>query len=354
MTFGRPVQFLESKTLADLAAIAAGDSLYLVSVENTFEMVPSPIDAPAQRTNWRLWKPNNDGSSFQSVSQSGVVIPTAKAVAVAVHGNLMAALLQVNEPQPAYLMTWELAAVTPPEIPAAAFSVAPVRLDEPEAAQVHINIAHDWSTRRLPSSRWLFSSNLSSFPRGDNFGIAMNTADAHAIAWLTDGKSSPARPRFFIPDALDPVFKRAEGKDFLFYRKTPADWPVFFHDIRYSRQYGPVLLPLMVAELNSEGKITSRDLSKDHEVGGVFAFEVASDGSKRLALSVVGGTKEQPLLRVYVSHDLGRAFRVRQTTRLRKVPYRIATAMAGADVLIGLAYLSEGAREAEGLLVSLE
>ncbi len=353
MTTVGPVTFYQAGLLEDLGAIVAGGSGYLVSIEHTREVVPSALEAPAEKTTWRFWQPEREGAGFRQAAQSTVVLPVAAAVAMAVQKNRLFAVALVNEPRPAYLLSWELKGGAPPQPGESSSRTAPLELERQEAAQVRIDPRQDWNTRRLPSTRWLFHPSLASLRDGSGVAIAMNTADGRAVVWSSDGSDKPKRRLAWVPGALNPVLVHLGGKNRLYYRRMPGEWPVFYHDERYSGQYGPVALPLCAAELDAGGGIAhTADLSKDKGVGNVFAFAVDSTGGDRLALAAITGTAEKPELRVYVEGAAG-ALRLRHTAALRQVPFRLTMAVAGDHALIGLAQEGEHGYELEGLLVPL-
>ena len=358
--------FHRAKAFADLAAVAAGDSGFLVTIEHTYEMVQGSFNAPTEKTIWRFWTPEKDtvtlrekeSVTFREAAHGSVVMPTAKAIVMTLQGNRLLALLQVNEPVPAFLLSWDdikgpAPGLGPPQISSTPSRAVPVELGEHEASMVLVDYAQDWSTRTLPSSRWLFHPSLSSLPDLPGVVMALNTSDARAVVWRSDGAQKPKTPLVFLERALNPVLKPLEGRTHLFYREAPPNWSVYFHDTRYSGKYGHIALPLMDAEVEGGGKIVHvADVSKDRAVGPVFDFAVDSDSKNRFALAAIAGSKQYPELRLYVSDDQGNKLRLRKVVALRQIPYRLSMALVGgSEVLLGLAYLGPEAYEVEGMLV---
>jgi hypothetical protein len=353
MTTALPVAFYRTESLEDVAAIATGDSGYLVTVEHTRELAAPALTVPSERTIWRFWKPDREGTSFHEASHRTVILPLSTSVVMTLENNRLIALAHVNEPKPAFLLAWDTRAGDAPHLGESATSHLTIELDRLEAAKVQIPLKYSWNTRTLPESRWLFHPSLASLPGGAQVALAMNTADGRAVVWTSDGVDKP-KPLAFLPGALNPVLIRVSGKDRLLYRRMPADWSVYYHDLRYSGQYGPIALPLAMAELDSDGGIAhSNDLSQGQGVGNVFDF-VAANAGTRLVLAVVSGTKEAPELRVYVGDPTGGTLHLLRTARVRGVPYRLTMAVAGGGALIGLAYTTERGSELEGTIVQLQ
>jgi len=215
--------FHRAKAFADLAAVAAGDSGFLVTIEHTYEMVQGSFNAPTEKTIWRFWTPEKDtvtlrekeSVTFREAAHGSVVMPTAKAIVMTLQGNRLLALLQVNEPVPAFLLSWDdikgpAPGLGPPQISSTPSRAVPVELGEHEASMVLVDYAQDWSTRTLPSSRWLFHPSLSSLPDLPGVVMALNTSDARAVVWRSDGAQKPKTPLVFLERALNPVLKPLE------------------------------------------------------------------------------------------------------------------------------------------------
>ena len=67
-----------------------------------------------------------------------------------------------------------------------------------------------------------------------------------AVRLTTETPAASSVHLALVPAALNPVMLRVQGHDCLIYRAMPAGWSVYFHDLRYSSQFGPVALPLMI------------------------------------------------------------------------------------------------------------
>ncbi len=353
MTPVAAVPFYQTKTLEDVAAVAVGASGYLVTVERTFEMVPETAPGPTEKSGLRFWAPEREEGRFREASRDSAILPVARSIAMAFQrGGLMVVAL-TNQSWAACLLRADA-----PNLPKIAGfgQPVPLALKASEAEQVHLSPAATWSTQTLAPEGWLFHPSITPLPGSNDVAIAMNTADGHAVAWISDGTQIPARAAF-LPGALNPVFLRRSGKNYLLYRPMPPDWPVYFHDLRYSGQYGPVALPLVMAELDATGAIAQAiDLSKDaaanRPVGAIFDFAAKSGPGNRLALAVIAGSKSTPELRVYMSADPGAALRLLRSAHLRAVPYRLTMASTEKQILLGLAYKGKVAYEVEGLTVA--
>jgi hypothetical protein len=351
MTPVAAVAFYQTKMLEDLAAVASDGGGYLVTVDHTYEMV-QPAEPITEKADWRFWAPGKDGL-FHEVSRMPVSTPSATSVVMTVQDGRLIALAQVGEPQPAWLLPSAMRLGNPPQFAGFGQAVA-VRLNPAEAAQVHVADARIWNTRLLPPHEWLFHPSLTSLAGTHEVAIALNAADGRAAVWLWDGAQKSSHTVAFVPAALNPVYLRRGNKNYLLYRKMPADWSVFYHDARYSGSLGPVALPLAMAELDDAGApARTADLSKDAAVGEVFDFAADIVAGNRLVLAAVTGSKAEPELRVYVSGEAG-APRLRQSLPIRAAPFRLTMTAAGGRILVGLAYKVTGGFVLEGLALGLE
>jgi hypothetical protein len=350
MTTALPVAFYRTETLEDLAAVASGGG-YLITVEHTRELAETALAVPCEKTMWRFWKPGGEGAGFHEAWHGGVVLPMSSSVVMTLqHDRLMAATLE-NEPVPGFLLSWEMKKGDPPRMGETIASHAAIELDRREAAEVYLKPQDEWNTRMLPGSEWLFHPSLASLPGGAQVAFAADTADGRAVVWIADGAGAP-KTLASVPGALNPVVVRISGKDRLLYRRMPADWPVFNHDLRYSGKYGPIALPLAMAELEPGGAAHATDLSKDHGVGNVFDFAAAVDGS-RLVLAAIGGARQAPELRIYLSSGADGAPELKYSAALRSVPYRLTMAVTDPGALIGLAYTTQNGFELDGAVIGL-
>jgi hypothetical protein len=352
MTTAKPVGFYQTKLLEDVAAIAGQGKGYLVTVEHTRQLAPAPFRAPAEKTGWRFWQLGPEGD-FREVSRATTVMPVASAVVMTVQKNRLIALAQVNEPVPAFVLSWEITG-SPPRLADSVTEAEPLRLDPDTAAQVRLDPTEIWNTRGLPAYEWLFHPSLAPLPDGDDVVFAMNTAKGHAAVWRSNDEGPARRPRVFLAAALNPVFARVSDKSFLLYRQMPPTWLVYNKDPRYSGHPASPALPLIMAELNdSGGVVRSHDLSKDQSVGDVLAFAADSAGN-RLVLAVIAGAMDKLQLRVYSSEGAGGNLRLQQAVPLAQIPYRLTMAAVNGGALIGLSYSRAGVFEVEGMMVPLQ
>jgi len=326
-----------------------------VTVEHTYERGPETAAGPSEKSALRLWAPEGEEGRFHEASRESAVLPPAQSLVMAHQKGRLIALALLNQSLPACLLQADAANL--PKI--AGFGApAPLALDQAEAAQVHLSIAEIWNTRTLAPQKWLFHPSVTPIPGTGDVAIAMNTADGHAVAWISDGMQKSARAAF-LPGALNPILVRRGGKNYLLYREMPPGWNMYFHDLRYSTHYGPLALPLMMAELDAAGAAAQKiDLSKqtagDLAVGSVFDFAAAPAEGNRMALAVIAGSTSAPELCVYVTGESGGALRLLRSAPLRAVPYRLTMAATDKQILLGLAYKSSAGYDLEGLTAGLQ
>ena len=290
--------FLQTKLLEDLGAVANGGQLYLLTVEHTYEMVNGSAE-PAEKTEWRVWAPATAGGRFSQASQGTAVFPVATSVAMVAWEGALTAVALMNRASPAALFRSEgrLPAIGP-------FGKAvPLSLDPAEADRIHLKTLELWSTADLPAPEWLFHPSVTAGAKGT--AIAMNTADGHAVGWVVAG--SEVRRVAWVAGALNPVLLSLAGGNRLFYRKMPANWPMYFHDTRYSGQYGPVALPLMMAAVDANGAA-----APVNGIGAVFDFAATSPDGKQIAIAAIVGSPSAPELRLFEQRDLNSALVLRR------------------------------------------
>ncbi len=346
------VAFYRSADLEDVAAVAAGENGYLVTIDHTRDLAAWSPDVRSEATDWRYWKPNWDGTSFQEVWHHRMALPLSSAVVMTLQSSRLVAVALANDPKPAFLVSWQAKPGDPPQLGEPSRSGPAFELERQEAAAVKIPPMGDWSTTTLRSIRWLFHPSIVSPAGGPQIAVAMNTADGRAMVWTSNGTdrlSQVAR----VADALNPVFLRIGDSDRLLFRRMPAGWSVFYHDLRHSERFGPIALPLMMAELGPGGKVARiTDLSTDPRAGNVFDF-VAGTSGNRLVLAAIAGTKEAPELRIYAAESGGETLHLLESARVRQVPYRLTMATMTTSALIGLAYTTKDGYELEGMVVPL-
>ena len=347
MTSTEPVPFYTMAQFVDLAAISTGATGYLVTVEHTFDVVQASF-SPAENTTWRFWSFDPDLRQFREASRKTVAMPVAMALAMKLRAGELVVLAQDNNTQPAWLLSWPFPGLD--QALAGPASVQPVQLDRKSAALVRVDPHDDWSTGELPSSRWLFGPSLTTAGPGALLFAAMNSAAGQGAVWTLGGKDKPTQ-RTFTAGALNPAVVQSAGTMFLLYRTKPAAWPMFFHDIRHSGQFGPVALPLAMAELDSGGALgRAVDLSQDPALGKVFDFAVTDAPDGRSLLAVIAGSLAQPELRMYAIEQ-GR-LRFQKRHLLAHVPHRVTLAIAGPDVVTGLAYCGPSRCEVQGMVTA--
>jgi hypothetical protein len=334
------VPFFQTKLLEDLGAVASGGSLYLVTVEHTYEMVDGAAE-PTEKAEWRVWASAPDGDRFREASNGTAAFPVATSVVMTERGGALTALALTNRSSPAALFRAEGKL---PRIGAFGDAI-PLRLEPGDAARIQLKPPERWNTRDLPPDAWLFHPSLIAGANGA--AVAMNTADGHAVALIV--AESEVRRVAFVAGALNPVLLNLPGGNHLLYRKMPPEWPMYYHDTRYSGKYGPVALPLMMAALDANGSAEPVDAA-----GLVFDFAAASPDGKRIALALIAGSRAAPELRIFERRDLKSAFVPRRTVPIRSIPYRLAIAATNANILIGLAFKNNAGFDLQGLTATLE
>jgi hypothetical protein len=350
-----PVRFAEIRPFADMAAVVSGGVSAIVTLEHSDQRSRvSPTEPPIEAAVLRIWTAADGARALHEVARWTAPLPVPSEMAMTVQDGQLIALAQVNQSKAAYLLStaWP---TLPPESSIVPFTViAPVGLDAALAARVHIDPRADWSTFGLAPRAWLFHPSVTGGPHGA-ISLAMNAADGHAVVWrraVRDG-AVQLRQVALVPAALDPVLLRVEGRDYLFYRAMPAGWSVFFHDLRYSRQFGPAALPLMMAELDAGGTVVRTiDLSAAAGVGPVFEFAVQTMPSS-LVLAAVASSAGQPDLRLFVTSPAGAAPQLRHEGLLRAVPLRLTMSAIDGVALVGLAYQNSGIYALDALSVVL-
>jgi hypothetical protein len=334
------VPFFQTKLLEDLGAVASGGHLYLVTVEHTYDMVEGSAD-PTEKAEWRVWAPGSQEGRFSEVSHSKAAFPVVKSVAMTEREGGLTAVATINRSSAAALFR---SAGKLPQI--AAFGPAlSLNLEAEEEAKIQLKTSELWSTPDLPPPGWMFHPSVTASANG--VAIAMNTADGHAIGWIAAG--SEVHRVGFVAGALNPVLFSLAGGNLLFYRKMPEDWPMYFHDTRYSGKYGPVALPLAMAALDAKGNVAAVD-----GAGAVFDFAATSPDGKRIAIAAIAGSRSAPELRLLERRDLNSAFSVRRVFPIRAIPYRVAIAATNTNILVGLAFKNNAGFDLEGLTASFE
>ena len=212
---------------------------------------------------------------------------------MAAEGQRVVALVQSNNTQPVTALSGMAASAF------AGFPGAmPIRLTSATRASVRIAPRHNWSSATLSTRDWLFHPSVTSLGSGQGFALSATTADGRAVVWRWDGRGDPQPMGHPLDAALDPVLLRQSGADRLLFCVKPADWAVYFHDTRYSGQYGPMALPLY---MRANG--ASSNLGPALGVEGVFSFAAAPDGGGGSTLALVAGSKTAPALHVYAERS---------------------------------------------------
>jgi hypothetical protein len=335
------VELYSSAELADVFALTHGGSSYIVAIDHTYELAGGKSGHPVEKTVWHFWRDEaaREGMAMRKLPEGSIPLPTAQAIAGLAFKDSLAAIVEANNVTAAWLMLWDLTAGGIANLATAAPRSVPLDLDTAQVAQIHLPAGADWSTAYLPCPLWLFHASLSVAPETGNIVAALNTADAHAVVFQYVPGEAAARSIAFVPNVLEPVFLRAEGKSLLFYRKPTADWSVYFHDVKISGEYGPVALPLEVGELNKAGGIEE---PKRLDVGNVFLYAILSGADGRIALATVTGSKQKPELQLRVSTNGAGEFSLPRMVPLRQVPFRISMTRDKQGILMALGFLGEG------------
>jgi hypothetical protein len=354
MTTNKPIAFYQSELLEDVAAITVGDVGYLVTVEHTFDVIETSNNLPLEKSNWRFWQfvQNADFAGFHEESKSIVDFPIATSVSMALIENRLLVLAEVNQGEPMLLLSWKVAS-TPPLLNGLQPKTTPVRLNHEQAEQVRIQPKDDWSTSGLKSSRWLFHPSLTRTQ--DGLALSMNTANGRAVIWRMDGDlggDGNVKPFASIPQALNPVLTQISKNLYLVYRQMPDNWSVFFHDTRYSAQFGPVALPLILAKMEDSGTIAEPfHPAKNQVLQDVFDFVVSNGEKGRVALAAIVGSKEKLELRIFAIEGPDVTLRLLHSVPIHEVPYRLTMAVLSDGLLLGLAQTQRPGHEVSGLFL---
>jgi len=346
-------RFYTAKTLLDLTSVANAEGAYLLTVEHLRQASKPWRDTPTEKTSWRFWNCPEPGKPFRQSSESIVSLPAAMAISASLSRNNVLVFLESNQEHAAFLGTWKLADAKPLRVPDDTSITLPFDLDEERIGQVQIDMREEWSTAKLPPAQWLFNPSVVSL--SNQAMVAVNTADAHAVVWQSSGTALPKRPLAFVPDALEPAVAAAGSKTLLFYRKPAPKWSVYFHAARYSGAHGPIALPLMLAELDPDGRVLHPlNLSEQGGLGQVFGFAVAGDAKQGFVLATIGGSREKPRLQMYVSNDFGKTLQMTSSADLTEVPYRLTTALNESTVVVGLVYKQSDGYQVDGSCMTLD
>jgi hypothetical protein len=343
-----PRALLEGTTLVDVAGISSGPTPYLLTVEHGAEWHrPGPDLPPMEPAMARIWSvPSAAPAAVEAGRQIGE-LPFGFALAAAVLGDRLAALVEANETAPAWLT------LAPWKAPALGAFAAPTELavDPALATTISLPAKHTWSTTGLPPEGWMFHPSVTADAAADRFILAMNTADAQAVVWHWSAAAGgvPER-RAAAAAALDPVVAVAGGRHVLLFRRPPPDWGVFFGDMRYAGGGYPLAMPLMMGELDADGSLRNvLDLSAARGIGDVFAFAAHGDQAG-ITIAAATGTRTEALLRLLTVDLAGEARSAPAEAPLRSAPLRIALAVAGSTTLVGVVYRSQGRSVAEALI----
>lgn len=350
MTIEGPVLFHQTELLGDVAAIALGEVGHLVTVEHTYDLVESSYGVSSEKTVWRFWRleESQEHARFREYAKSTVEFPIATSVVVTLSEDRMIALAEVNQREAAMLLSWETANQSVP-LEGLQPKVTHLGLNQEQAAQVLLRPSERWSTAGLRDSEWLFHPNLTSLPHSTT--AAMNTADGRAVLWSLS-EDGAARPIASIPRALNPALALVSGTRYVLYRQMPEKWPVFFHDTRYSGQFGPVALPLtMVAMDDSLALVLPSEPAKAWVLQDVFDFVVGTSEQGQVALAVITGSAENAELRVLAIEGPEMSLRLLYAAPVQQVPYRMTMAVMGSGLLLGLAQKLPTGYDISGLVI---
>lgn len=339
-----------SKTLLGLASARKDEKPYLISVEHLYEASKALPNVPTEKTLWRFWNCNQQDGIFHQSPESVLGIPGASALGAAFARDSLIGFVENNQEHAAFVLSWKAANSQAKGLPETSSDALALDLSPEMTQQVQLDVRQEWSAIHLQSSQWLFNPSLAVLP--DNTLVAaMNTADAHAVVWKLRALEAPTEALAFLPDILEPVPTNLGPTLALFYRIPTPNWSVYFHAARYSGAYGPVALPLAMLELDQRGKVLRRvNLSQEQKLGEVFSFAAASD-QNRLALVIVSGSKEMPVLHVYFSPDLGKTFHEAGASALSAVPSQLSLGFGETGAVIGVAYKEAPAYRIEGFCV---
>ncbi len=348
-------RFYTAKTLLDLTSAAYADTAYLVTIDHLYQAAGGSGGISREKTAWRFWSCVEASKGFRQSSETVVALPPSTTVSAVLSGTKLTVLLESNQEHAAFLGIWRLATHRPVQLSESSPAAVPIDLAETQAEQVHIDLRQEWSTAKLLPRNWLFNPSVISPPGQDDVMVTMNTADAHAVVWRSSGITLLKQPLAFVPDALEPVVVAIGSKILLLYRKPTPQWSVYFHASRFSGAYGPVALPLILAELGPDGHVLhSRDLSKESGLGDVIAFSASGDLKRGLMLATIAGSKESPKLRLHLSSDLGYTLQETGVAILPAIPYRLSATMSETVALVGLVYKEAEGYQVDGACLSLD
>lgn len=340
------IQLYKSTLLADLAAVTVKDANQLAVIEHTFNLAASAADLPVEETRWTLWRHNPQDGHFESSAPSLLSLPVATALAAALGRSHLIVAAEINKTAPAFLARAALRDTSPPAWSDADLVRRPVRLPQNEVEKIELPPADIWNTTTLPCPEWLFNPSVTVAPTDGSLSFAFNTADASAVIFSSGPEFEAVKFSISVPALLEPTLQKLGKRTLLFGRQPTLPWSVFFHSVRHSGQFGPVPLPLQFIELDDAGKtVGGVNLSRNQQVGDIFAYAIASNPARDLLLAVVTGTKAAPKLRLYLSHDVPERFTLLAETDLPAVPRRVAVAVSSKNALVGVVIRGTGGDE---------
>lgn len=344
------IELFSSGALADVAAIAHAGGTYVIGVDHTYQRVNGGSPHPMEKTLWRTSIREAAGgeapAAFRKLPDATVSLANPQSLAMAISKDSLAVIVQANNVTSAWLYVWDIG---PKRFPDGVLAgpptlTIPLQLDVDQGSKVEIPSRDDWSSPFLPPPLWLFHPRLSVAPDTGHLLAAFNTADARAIVFeyaRSGTATAAAKSIAYVPQSLEPAVARSGANTLLFFRKPTPKWSVHFHDVKLSGTFGPVALPLQVATLDAAGVIgTARPVGI---VGEIFVYSILQGVGNRITLAAVGGSTQEPELKVLVSEKWGGEFQLRKSVRLSRVPFRISMVDLGtAGIFFAMGLKGDG------------
>ncbi len=320
-------------SLLDIALVQIGGASYFVVIEGTAETRVNSQDQVQHGTIWHWW--SIDASGISKVSDQMIYLPPCKSISLACAGDRLVGLLESNFKSPAIL--WEAAVSSDSSglMLSEGELFAELRLTSSQQERFDIKPKDLWSSIGLTNKEWLFNPSIVCDESNGTMRSALNVATGDAFVMDYSRSEDSWRELAFVRGALEPVLLQNANDRYLLYRQVTDNWSIMYGSPRYSDDTGPVKLPLVLAKVDSSGKIgDSIHLSQLAPLGNVYTHGLDGNGAGRLAVAGVRGSVDSPVLIVLVSSESKEDWLRRGTFELPSVPERLALAYIDNEVVV--------------------
>lgn len=333
---------LQIVNFVDISCISSGVMNYLIVLERRPSNEGGTRDSSAGftliSTQWHIWYFDQQTEQFRKSSVDTVSLPGFITLDLISHSERSYGLITGNLRAPAILVGLTQIGKETLQISQRPGWIEQFHLEVSQIERVHIPPNGFWSTPMpgLSCEEHLFNPNIFFQPSNNSIWVCMNTADGGAILWEYNLDHKLWVEEAYWEAAIEPVYQELLGHRFIACRRPPSSWPVFFTS---PPRFKPTLLPLILSELESETSLQrSERMIELGDIGEVFSFDFASDGERQLGLAVVSRLRDQPILTLLISEDLGKKWDKKYTIPLQDSPYRMGLALSEQEALVGLVF----------------